>query len=45
MPSRTTSGTPPTRVATTGRPPASASIALTGVPSFADGRMSASKAA
>src|SRR5438132_1693635 len=33
-PSRTTSGTPPTRVATTGRPAARASIALTGVPSF-----------
>ena len=37
-PSRTTSGTPPTRVATTGQPLASASIAVTGVPSFAEGR-------
>ena len=35
MPSATTSGTPPTRDATTGRPAASVSIALTGVPSFA----------
>ncbi len=36
-PSWTTSGTPPTRVATTGQPLASASIAVTGVPSFAEG--------
>ena len=41
-PSRITSETPPTRVATTGLPAARASMALTGVPSFADGRMSAS---
>ena len=33
-----TSGTPPTRVATAGRRAASASITLTGVPSFADGQ-------
>ena len=44
MPSATTSGTPPTRDATTGRPAASVSIALTGVPSLREGRSRASKA-
>src|SRR3990172_4619635 len=44
-PSSTTAGTPPTRVATTGRSAASASIAATGVPSFADVRRRASNAA
>ena len=40
----TTSATPPTRVATTGRPDASVSIALTGVPSLREGRSRASNA-
>ena len=38
----TTSGTPPTRVATTGVPAASDSIATTGVPSFPEGSSSTS---
>ncbi len=44
-PSSTTASVPPTRVATTGRPAASASIAATGVPSFAEVRQNASNAA
>ena len=44
-PSRTTSGTPPTPYATTGLPAASASITVTGVPSFPDGSAIASIAA
>ena len=44
-PSSTTSSTPPTRVATTGRPAASASISTTGVPSLADVSTFASQAA
>ena len=41
----TTVAVPPTRVATTGRSAASASIATTGVPSFAEVRSMASNAA
>ena len=44
-PSSTTSGTPPTRVATTARPAASASMIVTGVPSLADVSTTASQTA
>ena len=44
-PSSTTSGTPPTLVATTGRPAASASMIVTGVPSLADVSTTASQIA
>ena len=44
-PSSTTSGTPPTLVATTGRPAASASMIVTGVPSLAEVRTTASQIA
>jgi len=44
-PSRTTSPTPPTAVATIGRPAADASIRLTGVPSFREVRTTRSESA
>ena len=44
-PSSTTSGTPPTFVATTGRPAASASMIVTGVPSLTDVSTTASQIA